>query len=207
MDVCWFCVQCGVRLQRANSLPSSRDRVAGADVTRWSTMGFGKALASSLQEEGISPGLDKSFSPLKRHPSMHQTPYRLIYRRSNVPKHRQLFVSVPFHTLVLSISRSTVCKVILHAISSSTVSVSSSSSNNGSNKNNTARNVAPVTFPLLLPPGLGAQLLLIAGRLAVSVGRYSEAIGHVKDVVQIVTVNVTSQRSVGRRTVRHVILF
>lgn len=51
-------------------------------------------------------------------------------------------------------------------------------------------------MPLLLPPGLGSLLFISAGRLAAVIGRYSEAVRHVKMAVRTAVVNVTRERSV-----------
>lgn len=49
-------------------------------------------------------------------------------------------------------------------------------------------------FPSSMPPNLGAQLSLVAGFLAVAVGRYTEAVRHVKQAARAATIDNSPER-------------
>lgn len=72
------------------------------------------------------------------------------------------------------------CKVILHIISSSTAEEGRTYSK--------AVDAFPVQAPIFLPPGFEGQILLIASRLAIAVGRYSDAARYAKAAIHRVTV-------------------
>lgn len=72
------------------------------------------------------------------------------------------------------------CKVILHVISSSTAGEGRTYNSAGSSP--------PVQAPIFLPPGLESQILLIASRLAIAVGRYSDAARYAKAAIHRITI-------------------
>lgn len=74
-----------------------------------------------------------------------------------------------------------VMQVVLHAISSSTTATAGGEDDG-------------LQFPLPVTPGLAAQLLLVAARLALVIDRYTEAVGHLKSAVRMATDADTSER-------------
>lgn len=74
-------------------------------------------------------------------------------------------------------------QVILHTIASFTFGASSNEYQDTSEQ-----------FPSSMPPGLGAQLSIVAGFLAVAVGRYTEAVRHVKQAAHAATVDNSPER-------------
>lgn len=70
--------------------------------------------------------------------------------------------------------------MILHVISSSTAEEGETYSS--------AVDAFPVQAPIVLPPGFECQILLIASRLAIAVGRYSDSARYAKAAIHRVTV-------------------
>eukprot|EP00752_Nemacystus_decipiens_P007659 g6847.t1 len=89
-------------------------------------------------------------------------------------------------------------RVLLHILSSFAVVANNSSNISNRRAGTSLPCSASISFsPLPLPSGLNAQLLLVAGRLAVAIGRYPEAVRHVKAAVRAATHsdNVASRES------------